>query len=235
MSLSKRHHYTPRYYLKRFENEEGAMWRRDEGTGEIVRGNNTHFGYMKHWNTQQNPPDGMPLDWAEKQLAEIDGLASTVIARIVSGSLPSDIRALASAISFMKNNQPSLKRHLEENNAQEVADWLDDHWLLARIKASIEDWEKYIPVHYSVQVIDEKEHDVRFLTASNPLIEMEKQPIKLLPVSSRHCLTLMYDRQYEGCAPFETKCNREIVAGINRLMLKNSWQYVYSCKPDFSE
>jgi hypothetical protein len=27
MMVSKRHHYTPRYYLKRFETDAGALWR----------------------------------------------------------------------------------------------------------------------------------------------------------------------------------------------------------------
>ncbi len=133
----------------------------------------------------------------------------------------------------LKNNQPRLKRHLEQNNVEDVGDWSDDHWLLARVKASLDDWRTYLPYHYSVQVIDENDQVSRFLTSSNPLIEMENQPTKLLPFSNRHCLFMSFDPQLIGCSPSAITCNGEIVAGINHLTIKNSWQYVYSNTPDF--
>jgi Protein of unknown function (DUF4238) len=235
MAPSIRHHYIPRYYLKRFENHEGAMWRRDQETGAITRGNNAHFGYKKHWNSLQNPPEGYAPDWAEKRLSEIDGFASAIVAQILSGVFPKDIRALACAISFMKNNQPRLRRELETNNAQDVAGWSNDHWLIARFQAALDDWQNYIPVHYSVQVIEESDKEARFLTSSNPLIDFKDKPTKFLPLSSRHCLVLSYDRQFADVSPSFQACDREIVAGINRRTVENSWQYVYSNKPDFSE
>ena len=39
MNVSKRHHYTPRYYLRRFENADGALWRLDHETGVVTSGN----------------------------------------------------------------------------------------------------------------------------------------------------------------------------------------------------
>jgi Protein of unknown function (DUF4238) len=85
MSISKKHHYTPRYYLEQFENGQGAMWRMEHDSDDIVRGNSTHFGYKKHWNTLRNPPSGYAPDWAELRLSEVDGMASARIARILGG------------------------------------------------------------------------------------------------------------------------------------------------------
>jgi hypothetical protein len=235
VTVSVRHHYTPRYYLERFENHDGAMWRRENETGRIVKGNSDHFGYKKHWNTQAEPPVGMSADWAEKKLSEIDALSAAVVKQIVAGHLPADIRALACAVAFMKYNQPSMQKHLNSHNEQEVSHWSNDHWLISRLGTAVADWESYIPYHYSVYVINEADERNRFLTASNPLIEMENQLIKLLPISNRHCLMMMYDPQFEGCAPYAKNCDSETVAGINQLILKNSWQYVYSCRSDFAE
>jgi hypothetical protein len=233
MSVSKRHHYTPRYYLKRFENSQGAMWRFDVDSKIFTRGNNAHFGYEKHWNTLENPPEEYEPDWAERRLSEVDGPASKIVAQILAGDFPKDIQALACAISFMKNNQPRLKRYLKENNIEDVGDWSDDHWLISRVKASLDDWRTYLPYHYTVQVIDENDQVSRFLTSSNPLIEFENKPTKLLPLSSRHCLFMSFDPQFIGSSPSTTTCDREIVTGINELTIKNSWQYVYSGTPDF--
>jgi hypothetical protein len=69
--------------------------------------------------------------------------------------------------------------------------------------------------------------------SSNPLIEFENKPTKLLPLSSRHCLFMSFDPQFIGSSPSTTTCDREIVTGINELTIKNSWQYVYSGTPDF--
>lgn len=235
MPPSKRHHYIPRYYLKQFENGDGAMWRRDQETNAITRGNNAHFGYKKHWNTLANPPEGYEPDWAEKRLAEVDKFASEIVFRILSGELPKDLRALACAISFMTNNQPRLKRELEENSADEVEGWSVNHWLIARLQASIDVWQKYIPTNYCVQVIDERDQESRFLTSSNPLVEFDNQPTKFFPLSSRHCLILLYDKQFVGADPHFQVCDKEIVKGVNRRTVENSWQYVYSNKPDFTE
>lgn len=234
MPVSKKHHYTPRYYLKRFENVLGAMWRMESETNAVVQGNGKNFGYKKHWNTLRNAPVGYDPDWAEKRLSEVDGYASALIERIIGGDLPKDIRSIACAISFMKNNQPRLRQELERTNANDVKNWSDDHWLIARVKTSLDDWPNYVPVNYWVQTIDDKDEVSRFLTSSNPLIEFDNMPTKIFPLSNRHCLFLSFDKQFDGCSPSFQRCDREMVAGINGLTVKNSWQYIYSSRPDFS-
>ena len=235
MSISKKHHYTPRYYLKRFENNDGSMWRLDKDTNAIVKGNGTNFGYKKHWNNLRNPPTGYDRDWAEKRLSEIDGSASALVQRIISGDLPRDISAIACALSFMKNNQPRMKQEIEKNNHQDIKNWSDDHWLLARMKTSLEDWRNYVPIMYSVYVIDENDADSRFLASSNSLIEFENMPTKIWPISNKHCLFLSYDEKHRDVDPRFDVCDNEIVTGINRRTIENSWQYLYSNSSDFSE
>jgi hypothetical protein len=234
-SRSKRHHYTPRYYLKRFEDDNGALWRKDQESGDFKSGNSSHFGYKKHWNTLRHPPTGYEPDWAEKRLAEIDKFASATIQRILSGEFPKDIRPLAYAISFMKNNQPRLRRELETSHADQVRNWSDDHWLIARFNAAFKDAPNYVPTHYSVQTIDGQDHDICFLTSSNPLIEFENKPSKLMPLSKRHCLFLSYDPSFAQFEPKFVGCDHASVAEINRLTLQNSWQYVYSSVPEFGQ
>jgi Protein of unknown function (DUF4238) len=234
MPISKKHHYTPRYYLKRFESDLNKIWRMEGGTNIIVEGNAKNFGYKKHWNTLRKPPVGYEPDWAEQRLSEVDGYASALVERIIAGDLPKDIRPIACAISFMKNNQPRLRQELELKNANDVKNWSDDHWLIARVRASLDDWPNYIPVTYWVQMIDEKNDASRFLTSSNPLIEFDNMPTKLLPLSNRHCLILSFDKQFDGCNPSFQSCSKETVVEINRRTVENSWQYVYSSTANFS-
>lgn len=228
MQVSKRHHYTPRYYLKRFENEAGALWRLDKEKSTIVRGNNERFGFKNQWNTLRNPPPGYEPDWAEKRVSEIDGLASAVLNRILAGELPSDIGPVAYAISFMVYNQPRLMRELEEQHAETVSKWSDDLRLIVKIKAALDCGGDYVPKYYAVQTIDPKEPNLRFLTSSNPVIDFADQPTMLFPISSRQCLFMSWDPAHTH---FERKimiCARETVAGINRRTIENAWQYIYS-------
>lgn len=235
MTISKRHHYIPRYYLDWFENQDGALWRLDKESGLITRGNKAHFGYKKHWNRLRNPPLGYQPDWAEKRLAEVDGIASVTLRRILSGDFPAKITALACAISFMQNNQPRVQQELKSTNPDKVAHWTDDFWLIVRVNTALDSVGLYDPIHYWVQVIDESDARSSFLTSSNPLIEFTNKPMKLFPISNRHCLVLSYDAGFEGAKPNFTRCNAARVAEINRLTIKNSWQYVYSSTPDFKE
>jgi hypothetical protein len=235
MSISKKHHYTPRYYLKRFENNDGSMWRLDKDTNAIVKGNGINFGYKKHWNTLRNPPTEYEPDWAEKRLSEVDGYASVLVERIVSGELPTDIRAIACALSFMTNNQPRVKLEAEKDNHPDIKNWSNDHWLLTRMKTCLEVWPNYVPIMYSVYVIDENDTESRFLTSSNPLIELKNMPTKIWPISNKHCLFLSFDEKHRDVGPRFDVCENEMVTGINRLTIENSWQYLYSNRPDFSE
>lgn len=234
MNVSKRHHYTPRYYLKRFENEAGALWRLDNESGLITSGNNERFGFKNRWNTLRKPPPGYEPDWAEKKIAEIDGLASKVVADILSGHFLVDIRKIALAISFMDHNQPRLRRELEEVHADKVGEWSEDYWLVARLHAALNNWQQYVPLHYTLNEIPIGS-ELRFLTSSNPLIDFANKPTMLLPLSSRHCLFMSNDPAHAHFQPRVHPCDAEMVAGINRMTIKNAWQYVYSCSEDFAE
>lgn len=234
MNVSKRHHYTPRYYLRRFENADGALWRLDHETGVVTTGNNERFGFKNRWNTLQNPPPGYAPDWAEKQIAVIDGFASKTIAEILDGRFPADISKLAVAVSFMHHNQPRLRRELEAVHADKVGQWSEDHWLVVRLKTALDNWRTYVPLYYAVNVIP-PERDQRFLTSSNPLIDFTNKPTMLLPLSSRHCLFLSNDPAHANFRTQFTTCDAEMVVGINRMARKNAWQYLYSCSSSFAE
>lgn len=233
--VSKRHHYTPRYYLKRFEDVAGVLWRLDVADNVITRGNHAHFGYQKHWNSLRHPLDGYPPDWAEQRLAEVDGLAAAEIARIVAGDFSTDLRAVACAIAFMTLNNPSVMRNLNVEHGESVANWSDDFRLIAKFKAALSHWESYRPYHYSLQVIDAAHGDARFLTSSNPLIDMVDTPSRLLPISSHHCLFLSRDPALRGITPRVLRCGRARVAEINALTKRNAWQYLYSNTADFGD
>lgn len=234
VQVSKRHHYTPRYYLKRFENDAGALWRLDKDTGAIVAGNNDRFGFKKRWNTLRNPPPGYDADWAEQQIARIDGLASGVVRDILDGRFPDDIRPLALALSFMVHNQPRLMREMKVAHPDQVGRWSDDHWLIVLLKTSLDNWQDYVPLYYAVNVIDESS-DLRFMTASNPLIDFGNLPTMLLPLSSKRCLFLSRDPAHQDWKPRFIRCDAGMVAGINAKVRENAWQYVYSCRPDFTD
>lgn len=232
--ISKRHHYTPRYYLKRFETETGALWRLDSETDAVTKGNNERFGFKKRWNTLRNPPPGYSPDWAEKQIAVIDGMASKVIAEILERQFPSDIRKLAMAISFMHHNQPRLRRELETIHPDQVGHWSEDYWLVVRLRTALDNWESYVPLYYALNVIPPGS-DQRFLTSSNPLIDFTNQPTMLLPLSSRHCLFLSNDPAHRDFGPVTRTPDADEIAGINRMTIKNAWQYLYSSTESFAE
>jgi hypothetical protein len=234
MTVSKRHHYTPRYYLKRFETDAGALWRLDSETGVVTKGNNERFGFKKHWNSLRNPPPGYAPDWAEKQIAVIDGFASKAITEILEGQFPADIRKLAMAISFMHHNQPRLRRELETVHPDKVGHWSEDYWLVVRLKTALETWESYVPLYYSLNVIPPGS-DRRFLTSSNPLIDFKNEPTMLLPLSSRHCLFLSNDPVHRDFEPVTRTPDDNEIAGINRMTIKNAWQYIYSCTNSFAD
>ncbi|WP_133175340.1 DUF4238 domain-containing protein [Sphingomonas oleivorans] len=232
--VSRRHHYTPRYYLERFQDADGALYRRDCETGAVVLGNKERFGYKNQWNTLRNPPPGYESDWAEKRIAEIDGLASALLTRILAGDMPADFRPIAYAISFMVHNQPRMWRELEEKHASEVEHWTDDWRLVVMLNAALEAAPDYVPPYYAVQAIDPAEPGLRFLTSSNPVINFENRPTMLLPVSSRHCLFLSWDPAHLRYERKSFPCGRDMVVGINQTTLTNAWQYVYSSTPSFN-
>jgi len=233
MQLTKRHHYTPRYYLKRFENADGALWRLDTETGQIAKGNNERFGFKNNWNRLRNPPFGYAPDWAERQIAQIDGHASAVIAEILAGNFPKDIGALAAAISFMLYNQPRLMREIDATHAAETAHWTEDHRLIVKLRTAIDNAKSYIPLYYALKFIGDDLEGARFLTSSNPVIDFENKPTMFLPLSSRHCLFMSFDPAHEHFRPGTIACDAPLIAEINKLTVRNSWHYVYSSTPDF--
>lgn len=234
MTVSKRHHYTPRYYLKRFETEAGALWRLDSENGAVTKGNNERFGFKKRWNTLRSPPPGYAPDWAEKQIAVIDGMASKVITEILEGEVKADIRKLAMAVSFMHYNQPRLRRELETVHPDKVGHWNEDYWLVVRLKTALHNWESFVPFYYSLNVFPPGSSR-RFLTSSNPLIGFTNKPTMLLPLSSRHCLFLSNDPAHRDFGSVTRTLGPDEIAGINRMTIKNAWHYLYSCTDSFTE
>jgi hypothetical protein len=230
---STKHHYTPRYYLKGFENEQGKIWRRDVETGEVVTGNHAHFGFKNHWNRLQNPPEGYEPDWAEKQIAEVDGRSSSVLNKLLAGELPEDIRPLAHAMGFMKLHQPRLHRALSEDHPDEIADWSPDYRLIVSLNAAIKEGKELEPLGYAILRLDETQPELRFLTSSNPLVDFGNKPNKFFPLTSRACLMLIHDPELARVGRGHIQTDAKTVRGINEIALRNAWQYVYSCRPDF--
>lgn len=230
---SVKHHHTPRYYLKRFENEHGKLWRLDVETGVIVSGNNERFGYKNHWNRLKNPPAGFAPDWAEKQISQVDGNAASFIKKLVEGKFPPDIRPVAYAIGFMKMHQPRLHREVADEHPDKTAHWTPDFKLIVSLNAAIKEGKRLEPLSYAIVRIDETQQDLRFLTSSNPLVDFENKPNKFFPLSSRECLMLIYDPELARYPPCFVNGDSETVRGINDITLRNSWQYVYSCRADF--
>jgi len=235
MNISKRHHYNPQYYLKKFANSKKQLWRLDKESGKIVCGSSEKFGLKKNWNTLQVEQSERSADWIEGKISKIDHFAAQTLGKIVDGKLPEDIRPLCAAISFMQNHQPRLKRELIESNSKEVSDWSNDTFLIAGVKSALRDYERYVPKSYIVYEIDSSKPDWHFLTSSNPLIEFSDNSMKFFPVSKKHCMFLNNDvklaqigSQYFGVD------SEEIVRGVNRRTVENSWQYVYSPTSDFS-
>ena len=232
---STKHHYTPRYYLKRFENPEGKIWRLDVETGEIVTGNHARFGFKNHWNRLQNPPAGFEPDWAEKRIAEVDGRSALTVKKLLDGEFPMDIRPLIHAIGFMKIHQPRLHRSLAENHLAETRHWTPDFRLITSLKAALAEARELEPLSYSIIRLEENEPELRFLTSSNPLVEFENKPLKFFPLSSRIGLMLIYDPDLARHPKGYVKCSPQMTREINEIALRNSWQYVYSCRANFEQ
>ncbi len=234
MSIPKRHHYNPQYYLRHFENDEGRLWRLDKETGKVVCGSSRTFGFQKHWNRLDNPPEGIDENWAEHRLAQVDDAAARVIRRIVERDPPENIAALALAISFIQNHQPQIRRGLKEQHPNEVWDWDEDTFLIREIQTAMNVWQEYDPINYAVIHLGGNCQKRRFLSASNPLVSYSNKDIALLPISRELCLILNQGVQLApiGNGYMEADGD-EVIDGINRQIYENSWQYVYSSRPDF--
>ena len=110
MADPKKHHYNPRYYLERFESDDGQLWRLDKETAKVIQGSAKSLGYKKYWNRLKEPPQEINANWIEYRISDIDGASAKVISGIVERDPPESIAPLAAAISFMQNHQPRLKR-----------------------------------------------------------------------------------------------------------------------------
>ncbi len=231
---SVKHHYTPRHYLKRFENDGGKLWRLDIASGSVVTGNNHRFGFKNHWNRLKNPPLGYSPDWAEKKIAEIDGAAAGTMNGLVGGGFPKDVRALASLMGFMTQHQPIVQKELLRTQAKEVENWNDDWRLIVSLHAALSKGSELVPLGYAIYRLAEDQSHLRFLTSSNPLVEFDHKVNKFFPLSSRDCLFLIFDPDLPPMQPRFLECNDDLVAGINGITMRNAWQYVYSCRSDFT-
>lgn len=234
MTHPKKHHYNPRYYLERFESDDRKLWRLDKESAKQVQGNAKSLGYEKFWNRLKEPPANFNANWVEYRIGDIDDASAKVISRIISRDPPDNIAPLAAAISFMQNHQPRLKRQLQIHHRERVANWTDDQFLIAGVAAALADWREYIPASYIVLTLPENRPSWRFLTSSNPLISHENKPRMLLPISSKHCVLLNNgeDLAQYGNGYVSIK-DEDSLSGINQQIIENSWQYIYSCRPDF--
>lgn len=138
------------------------------------------------------------------------------------------------AISFMHHNQPRLRRELETVHPDKVGNWSENYWLIVRLKTALDNWQTYVPLYYALNA-SPPGSDERFLTSSNPLIDFTNKPTMLLPLSSRHCLVLSNDSAPRDFGPATQTPGAEEIADINRMPIKNAWQYIYSCTDSFAE
>lgn len=233
MTSPKRHHFTPRYYLKRFENCDGKIWRFDKKNNAIVKGDHMSFGVKKHWNRLQNPPEGFDPLWAETRLAEIDGHASKVIERLANGDLSVDLTALSYAMSFMQHHQPHLKNSVQLSHSDAVSEWTDDWFLIVLMKTALQEAKNYVPRSYSILQIPDEKKGTRFLTSSNPVVEFNNKSTMFFPLTKNHCLIMFNEDRYDFIKPSFRTVEKAEIKGINALILKNSWQYTYSSTESF--
>lgn len=233
MTASKRHHFTPRYYLKNFHNTEGKIWRLDKASGRVVRGDHNSFGLKKNWNTLVSPPQGYGADWAEKRIALVDTYASKALTKLLKGDFSADMRALAFAMSFMQHHQPKLKESLKEKHPERVSKWSDDWFLIVGLKTAFREAQNYIPAQYAVLQVPPSKAKARFLTSSNPVVSFSNKPSLFFPISSSQCLLMTKDAHAGFGEPRHFECDERMVEGINDLIVQNAWQYIYSDSESF--
>lgn len=223
MNDPKRHHDNPSYYLERFQDENGKLWRLDKTTDQVVEGSAKTLGYKKYWNRLRNPPVGVDANFVEHRLAEVDDASAKVISQIIGRNPPDSIAPLAAAIAFMQNHQPRLKQSLKEDHADEVTNWNDDHFLLAGISSALKNWREYIQANFAVLTLPESDPAIRFLTSSNPPIAYENRPRIFLPISISHCLLLNGgdDLLWVGNGYMDLN-DRNLAAGINQHTINNA-------------
>lgn len=231
MSVSKRHHYNPRYYLRRFENAEGRLWRLDLDSGHVVCGSSDSFGFKKNWNSFSGNREGFEKDWLEKRISQIDDAAANELSSIVSEKFPERLTALPYAISFMQNHQPLVREHARQTAPEVVDNWPEDYYMITSARNAIVQAAEYQTETYTVSKIPD-DLDARFLTSSNPLIKFYNKEMMFFPLSDRLCLMLNGPKADKSKLPIP--CGRETVEAINTLTKKNSWQYVFSNSSNFS-
>jgi len=228
MIASKRHHFTPRYYLKKFQNSDGKLWRRDIASGKVVCGDHNSFGLKNHWNTLKNPPNGYERDWAERRIGMVDAYASNALEKLLHGDFSADMRALAYAMSFMQHHQPKLKEELKKSHPKRVEGWTNDWFLIVGLKTALREARNYIPVQYAVLQRPTESDASEFLTSSNPVVSFTNKPSLFFPISNAQCLLITKDKDAGFGNPRRFFCDGQTIEGINGLIMENAWQYVYS-------
>lgn len=87
----KRHHYVPRFLLKRFSGEPGAknpaIWRLDKASGQAARSSIVNEAVISHFNRVE-AASGLTADSVETLLATIEGMASPLVTKLVRGQAP---------------------------------------------------------------------------------------------------------------------------------------------------
>jgi hypothetical protein len=90
MTLSKKHHYIPRFYLKGFTDKENKYFVYDKNTGNIYRSNPENTFAENHRNTaiieDQNTKELRKMDLAEHMLSRFDSKAASALHDIVNSS-----------------------------------------------------------------------------------------------------------------------------------------------------
>lgn len=87
--MEKRHHYVPRFLLRRFSQaadaENPPIFQLDKATGRIVTVGVNDAAVIRHWNTLNNPPDGFSRTGLEAYLSLWEGVASVEINTLCQG------------------------------------------------------------------------------------------------------------------------------------------------------
>ena len=78
---SKRHHYLPQFYLKRFTDEEGLLCLFDRESKEFRRQQPVNTALRKHFYTVTDT-DGLKSDGIERMFSGLDSVACDVITRL---------------------------------------------------------------------------------------------------------------------------------------------------------
>lgn len=170
MLQPRRHHYLPRFYLRRFSADGDGLFQIEKRTGKAYGGNINDLGAERDFHKIDADDVADPY-FFEKELAAIESIQAEVLADVLSGGLICEEVRLefVAFLSMMRMRVPSMKSKIKDFYGSAVLSSTKIHQRQGQLPTVPIGYEKTLAVdRLKVDVFNWKCLEVMYGTAANP-------------------------------------------------------------------